>query len=206
MVDVQIIEQMMQKIERSNHENPSRSSISFFRRLGLFSACSLEILYALASDPTRSIYQREAAREARVSVGSANRLLRSLLEWGLVEREKRGKLYLYRFNVDNVVARQLKILFTILELEELVEELKPLVRRVILFGSCAEGRDVKESDVDLFILTNEKELVSKIIGQYGSRRRLAPLIVNADEFTRLKDENKPFYSEVMRGITLWERE
>lgn len=206
MVDVQIIEQMMQKIERSNQENPGRSSIPFLRRLGLFSASSLKVLYALASDPMRSIYQREAAREAGVSVGSANRLLRSFLEWGLVERDKRGKLNLYRFNVDNIVARQLKILFNILELEELVNELKPLVRRVILFGSCAEGRDVKESDVDLFILTNEKELVSKIVAQHRSWRRLAPIIANADDFTGLRGENKPFYDEVMRGITLWEME
>lgn len=177
-----------------------------FKKLNLFSGSSLKILYALASDPMRSFYQREAAGEAHVSVGSANRILRTLVDWGLVDREKKGKIYLYRFNVDNPVARQLKVLFNVIELEELTTMLKPLTRRVILFGSCAEGIDVRESDVDLFILTNEKEAVSLIIGRHGSKRRLAPLIVDVNEFTKLRNEDKPLYEEITRGITLWERD
>lgn len=139
-------------------------------------------------------------------MGSANRILRRLVDRGLVNREKKGKIYLYRFNVDNPVARQLKVLFNVIEVEELIDMLQPLSRRVILFGSCAEGRDVKESDIDLFVLTSEKETISEKIGRHESGRRLAPIIVDVNDFTKLRNEDRPLYDEVMRGITLWERE
>lgn len=175
-----------------------------FKKLNLFTSSSLKLLYALASDPMRSHYQREAAEKAYVSVGSANRILRKLVERDLVEREKKGKIYLYRYNVYNPVARQLKVLFNIIEVEELIDMLKPLVRRIILFGSCAEGRDAKESDIDLFILTRDKDIVSEKINLFGSKRRLVPIIVDVNEFTKLRNEDRPLYDEITRGITLWE--
>ena len=177
-----------------------------FKKLNLFSGSSLKVLQTLASDPAHSFFQREVAEAARVSVGSANRVLRRLVDAGLVEGSEKGKIHTYRFNADNPVTRQLKILFNLLELEVLIEQLKDHARRIILFGSCAEGRDVKESDVDLFILTNERDDVAEIIGRFDSARRLAPIIVDAEERVRLRDENKPLYEEIERGITLWERD
>jgi predicted nucleotidyltransferase len=177
-----------------------------FNNLNLFTASSLKLLYALASDPMRSFYQREAAGEARVSVGSANRILRGLVDRGLIDREKKGKIYLYRFNIDNPVSRHLKVLFNIMEVEKFVDKLQNFTTRVILFGSCAEGRDARESDIDLLILTNEKKAVSEIIGQHTSKRRLAPIIVNANDFTKLRNDDRTLYDEILRGVTLWERD
>lgn len=177
-----------------------------FNKLNLFTPSSLKLLYALASDPMRSFFQREAAAMAHVSVGSANRILRKLVDRRLVTRERRGKIYLYRFNVDNPVARQFKVLFNIMEVEELVEALRNLTTRIILFGSCAEGRDARESDIDLLILTDEKRAVSEIIGQLEARRRLAPIIVDTNDFTKLRIDDRPLYEEITRGITLWERD
>ena len=177
-----------------------------FNILNLFTTSSLKLLYAFASDPMRSFYQREAAGEANVSVGSANRILRGLVDHGLIDREKKGKIYLYRLNIDNPVSRHLKVLFNIIEVEKLVEKLQNLTARIILFGSCAEGRDARESDIDLLILTNEKKAVSEIIGQHISKRRLAPIIVNANDFTKLRNNDRALYDEILRGITLWERD
>ena len=177
-----------------------------FNNLNLFTASSLKLLYALASDPMRSFYQREAAGEARVSVGSANRILRGLVDRGLIDREKKGKIYLYRFNIDNPVSRHLKVLFNVMEVEKFVDKLQNFTTRVILFGSCAEGRDARESDIDLLILTNEKKAVSEIIGQHTSKRRLASIIVNANDFTKLRNDDRTLYDEIMRGVTLWERD
>ena len=177
-----------------------------FNKLKLFTSSSLKLLYALASDPMRSFYQREAAGEAHVSVGSANQILRKLVNRGLIDKEKKGKIHLYRFNVENPVSRQLKVLFNIVEVEELVVMLRDLARRIILFGSCAEGKDARESDIDLLVLTNDKNTVSKIINTYESKRNLSPIIVNANDFTKLRNEDRPLYDKIIRGITLWERD
>lgn len=167
---------------------------------------SLKALYVLSSDPFRSYYQREVAEEARISVGSANRVLPNLVKRELIDKEEKGKIHLYRYNLDDPVARQLKVLFNILELKGLVKQIQPHSKRVILYGSCSEGRDVKNSDIDLFILTDDKETVTEKINRYRMRRKVSPMLVNAKEFISLKNRDKPLYDEIQRRIVLWDQE
>ena len=166
----------------------------------------MKILCALASDPMRAFYQREVAKEAEVSVGSANRTLRVLVENELVTKERRGKISLYRFNTESSAARQMKILFNVSELDELVRVLKKHSKRIILFGSCAEGSDVKDSDIDLFVLTNEKGAVRRIIDSYETSRKIAPIVADANDSAKMRSEDKPLYDSILRGIRLWETE
>lgn len=177
-----------------------------FKKLNFITGSSLKILYVLAADPMRAFYQREVAKESKVSVGSANRTLKVLVDRELVTKERRGKVFLYRFNTENPIARQMKILFNVNELYELVKKLKKRSKRIILFGSCAEGSDVKDSDIDLFVLTDEKSAVRKIINSYETPRKIAPIVVNANDFAKMRSEDRPLYDEVLRGIKLWEIE
>ena len=57
----------------------------------------------------------------------------------------------------HVFARYLKILFNLSELSELVRKLRDTSKKIILFGSSAEGTDSNESDIDLLILTSDKK-------------------------------------------------
>jgi len=166
----------------------------------------LKVLYNLAFDPLRQYYQREVANEAHISVGSANRVLPDLVENGLVVKEEKGKIHIYRYNIDDPTARQLKVLFNMLELKDIVEGIKPHAKRVILFGSCSEGTDIKESDMDLFILTDEKEAVAENLKTLHTRRSISPIIVDVNEYISLRNQDLPLYDEILRGITLWERE
>lgn len=166
----------------------------------------MKVLYTLAFDPLRLYYQREVANEAQISVGSANRVLPDLVINGLVMKEEKGKIHIYRYNVDDPAARQLKVLFNVLELKERVEGIKPYVKRVIMFGSCSRGTDVKDSDVDLFILTDEKDAVTESLKSFNIRRSISPIIVDANDYVNLRNQDRPLYDEVLRGITLWERE
>jgi predicted nucleotidyltransferase len=92
-------------------------------------------------------------------------------------------------------------------LNELVEEIKQDCKRIILFGSCSEGTDVKESDADLFVLTNEKDKIKLKINTYRKAgKRIAPIIVDSNEFAKLRKEDKPLYDRILKGIVLWESE
>lgn len=177
-----------------------------FKKLKFITGSALKILYVLALDPMRAFYQREIAKEAEVSVGSANRTLRVLTEKELATKERRGKIFLYRFNTENPVGKQMKILFNIIELDELVRSLRNHSKRVILFGSCAEGNDVKDSDIDLLVLTNERGVVRSIISSYEISRKVAPIIVDANGLVKMRNEDKPLYDEILGGIRLWETE
>jgi len=176
-------------------------------KLDFITPTMLKILYVFHEDPMRELHEREVVRKARVSKGSANKILRKLSELGVLNRERRGRMVFYRLNVKNAIARQFKVLFHVYSLNNLVEEIKHYCKRIILFGSCSEGTDAKESDVDLFVLTNEKDKVKLKISAYQeAEKRLAPIIVDPNEFAKLRKEDKPLYDRILKGIILWESE
>jgi len=83
-------------------------------------------------------------RASGVSKGSANRILRGLADKDFLARERKGRMILYRLNLNESVVRQLKILINVNALKELTEALKKHARRIILYGSCSQGTDVRE--------------------------------------------------------------
>ncbi len=168
----------------------------------------LKVLYLFHEDSMHELHEREVMRKAKISKGSANSILRKLAEGKILERRKTGRMVFYRFNGRNPVARQFKVLFNIYSLQKLVDQLKPHCVRITLFGSCAEGTDVSESDLDLLILTQEKKETTKKTNAFQKNldRKLSPIIVNTNEFTKLKREDTPLYERIMKGIILWESE
>jgi len=179
-----------------------------FNRMNFITETSLKILALLASDPMREFYQREIAKEAGVSIGAVNQILRTLADREIVTKEKRGKMIFYRYNLQDPVSRQLKIFFNVNDLDGLVKQLRGRCKRIVLFGSAAEGSDVKGSDLDLFVLTQEREAVKEAIKKYEEKigRRVAPIIVNASEFVELRSKDKPLYDRIVDGIVLWQIE
>jgi len=166
------------------------------------------ILELLARDPMKQFYQREIAKEAKISVGAANKLLDELVKQELIILEKRGKMFFYRINLKSPVARQFKILFNIMLLDGLVKTVKDHCKRIVLFGSCADGTDVKESDIDIFVLTQEKDFVTKTINKYEKeiRRRIAPIVLNTIEWTNMKRKDRSLHDNISKGLVLWEEE
>ena len=60
----------------------------------------------------------------------------------------------------------------------------------------------------MLVIAQEKEPVKKIMSEFNQKsyRRIAPIVVNMNEYVSLKREDKPLYENVERGITLWETE
>jgi len=177
-------------------------------KLDFITPTLLKILYLFHEDPMQELHEREVVRRAKVSKGSANKILRKLSEAKVLKRDKIGKMVFYRLNLKNAVAKQFKVLFNIYSLNELIERIKQDCKRILLFGSCSEGIDTKESDMDLFILTNEKDKVKSEVSAYQKKtgRRIAGIVVDSNEFAKLRKEDEPLYQRILKGITLWEYE
>jgi predicted nucleotidyltransferase len=141
-------------------------------------------------------------------LGTAHQALTKLHKLGLLNRERKGKMYFYSFNMKSPVAKQFKVLFNVWTLNDLVNQIKHLSERVILFGSCAEGTDTEDSDIDLFVLTSDTKAVQHRIMEYGCKldRKISPIIVDPNELAKLKSSDKPLYERISRGIILWEQE
>lgn len=174
----------------------------------LITPYSMRLVCFLAYNPMKAFYQRELSRKTKVSVGETNKILKKLTAHSIVTEEKRGRTYFYRFNMTNALARQMKIMITVSTLNPLVEGIKLLSTKVILFGSCAEGTDTVESDIDLFVLTSEKEKVRMQVNKHARRleRRLSGIIVDPLELSAMKRKDKALYERIRSGTVLWQEE
>jgi len=175
-----------------------------FKKMNIPELHSFEILIFLGRHYRESFYVREIANTLSVSTGSASGHLRALLEMDLVTSERRGRTLLYRANISHPVVREVKILSTLLELSPFLRALKATVSRVLLFGSCAEGEDTFESDIDLLIVTANRAMVLPILSDYEDdiSRKLSPIIISKEEVAQLRLTDSPLYERIARGKIL----
>ena len=161
------------------------------------------ILKYLASHSEETLYESEIAKNTQISTGSTNQSLKKLLKKEMVTLAKKGKMNFYSLNLDNPLVRQFKITQTIAKLNGLIDKLKPLTKRIVLFGSCAEGIDTQNSDIDLAIISQEEQEVRKIIKKEKITREIQALIFNSSDFLLLAEKDKPLYERIQKGIVLW---
>jgi len=167
---------------------------------------TFKVLKYFFADPHSEYHEREVIRKTGISKGSANRILRRLTEIALLNRSEKGRMVFYTLNSDDPFIKQMKILDNIWALRSATGMLKENARKIILFGSCAEGTDTSESDIDLFILSDKKINIMEHISDYNriSEKKISPIIVNIDEFIKMKKSDRPLFERIDRGIILWE--
>jgi len=175
-------------------------------KLDFLTPTTLKVLEFFFANSMKEFHEREIVRNANISKGSANKILRHLADLSLLQREKKGRMAFYKLNTRDPVVKHLKILNNLWTLREFVEKSRKSAKKIILFGSCAEGTDVRESDIDVLILTGEKKPVKETVSIFNqsNERKISPIILDADEFTKIKREDRPLYERIEGGIVLWE--
>ena len=165
---------------------------------------SQKALNFLIQNPGRQFTANEVQKGIKISKAGINVALRKLVKEKLVFREKRAKIFLYRVDHSNPVIKQLKVLQTIMILQPLVIKIKGCSEKALLFGSCARGENLPDSDIDLFIMTNAKEEVKSILEKFFLKKKLQPIIRSPLQFSEMETKELVFFDEIVRGITLWE--
>ncbi len=176
-----------------------------FRKMNLFSKTGIKLLEFLLRNTEKQLYERQISSESGISIGATNEMMKIFAEASIVSREKKGKMYFYTVNMENPVVRQFKILFNIIEISNLLERIKPFSSKIVLFGSSAEGLDTDDSDIDIFILTSNKENVRSELGISRTSKKISPIIIENHRISSFKKENAPLYQNIKRGIVLWDK-
>ena len=176
----------------------------------LIATINQKVLSLLVKFSDQEFYEREVTRKLGISTGSANRALNELFSSGVVWRRREGKMYFYSIDSSNAVLTEFKKMVNLMLIEPLVEELKKMSSRIILYGSCALGTDNSESDIDLFIVSNSKEDVSNVISGFTFPRgfeniHIQSVIRTPVELLEGGESERTFMEEVERGIVLWEK-
>lgn len=166
-----------------------------------------KILSLFAMNPDRPFYGREISKKLKISLGAVHAALRSLEKRGILDSQHVGKTKLYRLVAPNPIIHSFMVLNALLVLEPLIEALKDISRRVILFGSYATGSFAASSDLDLFIVSREKEKILRIIESFKRKSGLdiRPIIKDQVEWMKLERGSPEFFDELRRGIILWEK-
>lgn len=174
--------------------------------LDFLTPTTLKVVEFFFANSRIEYHEREIVRKAKISKGSANKILRRLAELALLTRVQKGRMVFYRLNAGDALVKQLKILRNVWTLRGFVAENEERAKKIILFGSGAEGTDVSESDIDILILTDEKTALKESVSRFNQKgaRKISPIILDVDEFVRMKREDKPLFERIDRGIVLWE--
>jgi len=170
----------------------------------LYSTSVQKVLSFLLSRPEEKFYDREVSRLAKVGRAATNYSLRTLIDIGLVEREKKGRMYFYYVSLDDPIIRQLKITQNLIYIRLLVEKLKDVSLKIVLYGSSATGTNHAESDIDLFVLSREPKRVKDLIYKSSLKEIIQYVVNTPQDFIKLKKDNPVFHKQASSGIILYE--
>jgi predicted nucleotidyltransferase len=168
------------------------------------------VLRLLVKFSDKEFYERQIARRIGIGYGSANRALNELYSTGAIKRRQEGRMYFYSVDSSSPIIAQIKKLINLMLIEPLIEELKNLSNRVVLYGSCAQGTDTSDSDFDLFVVSDNKEEVSDVINNFSFPQGFQDIHIQAVvktpvEVLQARGPEQTFMDELERGIVLWER-
>ena len=165
---------------------------------------TLKILSFLVENPGKEFIGSEIQKATTISRAGVYIVLRELIKQKFVRKIKKGKLLIYSVAYDEPVLRQFKVMRNTQLLKPIVDKLKPLSKKIILYGSASRGEDDPKSDIDLFIPAKDPEAAKSIISGLKTKRKIQSVIKSPSELADFKDKEKVYYDEVSRGITLWE--
>lgn len=125
-----------------------------------------KVLEVFFDEPTKEHYLKEISRKANLSHTSVKKHLQVLKKWEIIqEREKRRgerRYPIYRAEIENEEYKFYKKIDLLhrLEFTNFLEHLKETYFPdcIVLFGSASRGEDIEESDIDLFLQAEEKEI------------------------------------------------
>ena len=128
---------------------------------------TLKIIGLYADNYKKSIHLREIARETDVDVKSIQLQLKKLERINVLSSILKGKNKEYTLNLNNIITKYYLIMaegFTSIIylkkhflIKKILDEIgKKVDEPLILFGSFVKGGHTKESDIDIFVISEKK--------------------------------------------------
>lgn len=165
----------------------------------------INILKEFFEEPNREFYIRELAKRLNTNHTKIRNHLNKLVKEDFL-KIKKDKIYLFYKAKFTKKFLNLKLYYNLEKIRKskIVENLEryydfPLI---ILFGSYSQAIDDKESDIDIFVLSNIKKEFN--ISKYEKiiKRKIEIHLHSRKSFEKLKENAKDFINSLSNGIVL----
>ncbi len=184
-----------------------------------------KLALALGRQPYREVYVYQLSKELGVGLGRTKQLMERLGKIGVVTSSRSGRTILYRLNANSRLAEGLVAIAhedavcslpeefraAVLRLRQTVRErLAGTVCAVLLFGSVAQGKVQKGSDIDFYVMVGSKEAEERVRkqleGALESFARTAEMhIFTEAEFRQAYRVGDDFLANVLRdGVVVFD--
>lgn len=164
----------------------------------------LRILDYLTASSGGKGFISQIARDIGISKGEVSKAVKVLKDSGLVHSEQSGRNMVCFVDRRLPVFARLRTAFNLLEIMPKTAVLQKYADKVILFGSCSEGTDTVNSDVDLLVIARDKIKTNKVVQKIKLSRPVQWLIKTPQEYVVMNSREKVFAEEISKGIILWE--
>ncbi len=146
---------------------------------------------------------RELARVSGVSHPQVSKIVKELETAGVVKLKPIGKAYQIILNEESYVLKSvIEPLFRAEHetVNHLISIIRPFfenrkIASAAIFGSVARGEDRPTSDVDLLVVTGDKDIANECVARASTvtlstfGTALSPFIMDKQEFVRRRNEN-----------------
>ena len=164
----------------------------------------LKILDYLTASLEGKGFISQIARDTGISKGEVSKAVKVLKDCGLVCSEQSGRNMVCRVDRRLPVFTRLRTVFNLIEVISKTAVLRKFADKIVLFGSCAQGEDTADSDIDLLVITQDKAKADKAVRKIKLSRPVQWVIKTPQEYVVLNSKEKVFVREISKGIILWE--
>ena len=161
-----------------------------------------KLLRFFLQTPDQGFYTKEISRQTGIGAGTVNTFLRNIEKDNILRKEIIGNIHLYKLNNELELVKHLKIVNTLLELEQhhFTEQFQNnTISSIVLYGSHANGENDSKSDIDLLFLVNKKEIYTSLIQTLEKKlnKQISIQQLTIPEWQTLKKKDKIFYESIL---------
>lgn len=163
---------------------------------------NLNFLKPFFEDCYSELGVREYSKKVKISPPTASNILKKFHSQGLLKMRKERRYLLFRANRENSLLKDLSFLYWKTNLSPITNYLinNFLPKSIILFGSLTKLEVIKDSDIDLCIISPIKKEINLKSFEKKYQRKIQIFV-----FDSVEKINKELRSNILKGVFLLEK-